>query len=243
MNRRGMTLPGRLLLALAALLLVPGAPAAEVEAPVQQLPIVDLGGQRYRVGRIEVDKGAQSFRVSGRFIRHERADPPIEYLAVVPNGEKSYETLLELDASAREFNLACILIGLDAENASLPRFHFDPEPVNGDPVVLTLSWEAGGKTVTRQPGELFSIPDMDPVPEDWVYTGSVLTDRGEYFAESMGLLISFAHEPASIIEHRTGLGIGAYGSLQVNRATMPPPGTPFTLAVSRPAAARPAQLR
>jgi hypothetical protein len=54
----------------------------------------------------------------------------------------------------------------------------------------------------------------------------------------MGLLISFAHEQASIIEHRTGIGIGAYGAPKINQAKTPPPGTPLTMTISRPITAQ-----
>ena len=207
--------------------------AADTSDAVSELAIVDLGNERFRVGKIEVNKRAQRFTVTGRVIQREMPDNPVEYLAVVPDGYKSYETLLELDAGAREFNLACILIGLDSRNAVLPRFHFDPEPVKGDPVDLTVSWEEGGNTITRHPGEFISIDGLDRFPEEWVYTGSVLTDKGDYLAESIGLLISFAHEPMSIIDHRTGIGIGAYGAPKINQEKIPPPGTPLTMTISR----------
>jgi hypothetical protein len=212
--------------------------AADTSDAVSELAIVDLGNERFRVGEIEVNKRAQRFTVTGRVIQREMPDNPVEYLAVVPDGYNSYETLLELDAGAREFNLACILIGLDSRNAVLPRFHFDPEPTQGDPVDLTVSWEEGGKTIIRHPGEFFSVGGLDQLSEEWVYTGSVLTEKGVYLAESMGLLISFAHEPMSIIEHRTGLGIGAYGAPKINQAKTPPPGTPLTMTISRPIAAQ-----
>ena len=209
--------------------------SADSRDVASELAIVDLGNQRFRVGQIEVNKREQRFTVTGRVIQHEMPDNPFEYLAVVADGDKGYETLLELDAGAREFNLACILIGLDSRNSGLPRFHFDPEPVTGDPVDLTVSWQQGGKTITRHPGEFFSADDMDRLSEEWVYTGSVLMEDGTYLAESIGLLISFAHEPASIIEHRTGLGIGAYGVPKINQAKAPPPGTAITMTLSRPA--------
>ena len=212
--------------------------AADTNDAASELAIVELGNERFRVGQIEVNKRAQRFTVTGRVIQREMPDNPVEYLAVVPDGYKSYETLLELDAGAREFNLACILIGLDSGNAVLPRFHFDPEPVKGDPVDLTVSWEEGDKTITRHPGEFFSVDGLDRLAEEWVYTGSILTEKGNYLAESMGLLISFAHEPASIIEHRTGLGIGAYGAPKINQEKIPPPGTPLTMTISRPITAQ-----
>jgi hypothetical protein len=207
--------------------------AADTSDAASELAIVDLGNERFRVGKIEVNKREQRFTVTGRVIQREMPDNPVEYLAVVPDGYKSYETLLELDAGAREFNLACILIGLDSRNAVLPRFHFDPEPVKGDPVDLTVSWEEGDNTITRHPGEFISIDGLDKLAEEWVYTGSVLTDKGVYLAESVGLLISFAHEPMSIIDHRTGIGIGAYGAPKINQEKIPPPGTPLTMTISR----------
>jgi hypothetical protein len=82
------------------------------------------------------------------------------------------------------------------------------------------------------------------VSDDWIYIGSYLEPNSSRFgADTMGTVIGFVHDPASIVEHRTGLGIGAYGSVQVRKDRLPPIGTPVDLVLSLPGTAVPAQAR
>lgn len=64
----------------------------------------------------------------------------------------------------------------------------------------------------------------------WVYTGSQFNED-IYAAARDGTLVGFVHDPASIIEHRTGMGLGNYGTIGGNQATAPPVGTPVCLTV------------
>jgi hypothetical protein len=50
-------------------------------------------------------------------------------------------------------------------------------------------------------------------------------------AQVLGTLIGFVHDPASVIEHRVGIGIGAYGSIGGNLDLLPEVGTELTLTV------------
>ena len=47
-----------------------------------------------------------------------------------------------------------------------------------------------------------------------------------------GTLVGFIHDPASIIEHETGVGLNDYGAVGGNPDVVPPVGTPVTLTVS-----------
>jgi len=199
--------------------------------PLPQPHVEERGQERVRIGAIAIDKQHQRFSVPGTVI-NLRAGSPIEYLAVAASGYKSYESLFELGTSAGEFNLACILIGLDTGQADVSRYHFDPEQVGGDPVSLQVSWQSGGKTITRSPAQLFSVEGVDRIPDDWVYTGSVVLENGVYLAQDAGTLIGFVHDPASIIEHRTGLGIGRYGAAYYDPKKLPPAGAAITLTVA-----------
>ena len=92
---------------------------------------------------IRIEREQKRFVIMGRFIEHEqsRERQLLEYLAVKKGAYKSYEGAIELDTTATEFNLACILIGLDRDKATLPRSHFDPAPVMGDPVDVHVEWD------------------------------------------------------------------------------------------------------
>jgi hypothetical protein len=170
-----------------------------------------------------------------------RLDPPLEYVAVAKGGVKAYESLLELDTDGTHFNLACILIGLDAEKARRPGFQFDPAPAEGDPVAVHLGWaaESGAQrwslaqvlTMAPRPAAV-TLPEVRATDE-WVYTGSFFARDGSYMAERVGSLISFIHDPAAVIDHRTGLGIGQYGALMGRKDLPWAVGTRVTLTVER----------
>ncbi len=67
----------------------------------------------------------------------------------------------------------------------------------------------------------------------WVYIGSLTSEDGQQFmADMMGTLIGFVHDPASVIDHKTGGGIGAYGLLTGDEAVLPPEGSAIRLTVS-----------
>jgi len=189
---------------------------AEEAVSNSQPPIKDLGGNQYQVGQISIDKNKAQFRVPGKVIRTE---PPIEFLAVTKGGMKAYESVLELEVNAFEFNLACILIGLDAENAVMPDYHFDEKPIKGDRVEVYVEWQENDRTVSIPIAELLSEGEKEPKPptSEWVYTGSVFLPDGIYLAALDGVLIGFVHDPSTIIEHRTGVGMGSYGSIMVSK--------------------------
>lgn len=196
--------------------------------PVTQPKVEDLGNGRYRIGSIEVDKTSKSFSVSGVVLRDE---PPLEFLVVTKGGMKGYESLLELNANAFEFNLACILIGLDPKKGVAPSFHFAPEPAQGDAVGLWVSWQKNGKTVRVPAAKLLQQGDAPVKSDEWVYTGSAFTNNGQYMAELDGTLVGFVHDPASIIEHKLGLGLGNYGEIIVRPDLLPAVGSKITMVV------------
>lgn len=190
-----------------------------------------LGRDRYQIGAIVVDKRARRFSVPGR-VAH--LGEPLEYLAVTRGGGKAYESLLELDATGSEFNLACILLGLDASRAVLPAHQFDEHIVEGQSVAIDLSWLDGRRTRRASALEALMMPEARKgVAERWIYTGSRnFGEPAQYAADLIGTLVGFVHDPASVIEHATGLGIGAYGSVAGDAKVLPPVGTAIEMTVT-----------
>jgi hypothetical protein len=159
---------------------------------------------------------------------------PIEFLAGTKGGHKNYETILELDTGGVAFNLACLLIGLDAQKATVPRAHFDPLPVEGDRVRVFISWETADSARRIPAEQAIKYANASNVVHEWVYTGSRFSpDGSRYLAEYVGTLIGFVHDISSVIQHRQGLGLGDYGALTFNAGVMPPPGTDVILSVER----------
>ena len=217
---------------LAVILVSPAARDQETAANPKP-PIEDLGDGRYRIGAIVIDKDRGRFTVPGTMLELSRAEDPLEFVAVARNGQKAYESLFEVDATAFEFNLACILIGLENPNPDNPTFHFDPRPVAGDPVTVTVTWTLDGETVTVSPDRLLREGGFEPAPGAWVYTGSRFDEQGVYTAQQFGTLIGFVHDMDSVIQHRAGLGLGTYGAVTTNTFVAPPAGTPMTITVMK----------
>ena len=197
---------------------------AAAEQALRNPKIQDLGGGHFRVGLIDIDRTKRAFTVPA--VVHLDAGPQ-EYLIAAHGGYKGYESILEAGATPYEFNLACILIGLDDKKTGDPRYHFDPTKIEGDPVEISVSWQADQKTRRIPAARLVrDTKNNRTLPEaGWVYTGSTFTPDGQYLAQMDGVLVGFVHDPASIIDHATGFGQDLYGAVVPNTAVAPPKGT------------------
>lgn len=179
----------------------PPAPSDQPSEPPQppaDAPAERLDEHRVRVGAIVIDHRAGELRVGGKV----NPAPVLEYLANARQGYKAYESALELDCTAIEFNTALILLGLDPDHGVPSKEKFEAEPPRGDPVEIWVEWERDGETVRRRAEELlFDAAKGRTLAEGpWVYTGSVLLPDGGYLAELDGVLIGFMHTPESIVD-------------------------------------------
>jgi hypothetical protein len=192
-------------------------------------PIKQLGNGVVSIGNILVDTDKKEVTVPGRMQR----DQTMEFLATKKGGQKSYESVMELDTNAISFNLALIMIGLQKTNASAPTRHFDSKPVAGDPVEIWVEWKNGDAVQKMRAEEMLYDMRTKQVPQmgAWVYTGSTVLPDGRFIAEMEGVLIGFAHTPSSIIENATGSGLNAYGSIRLNPNLKILPETPLKLTV------------
>lgn len=206
-------------------LLALSATAAGQDAP----PIERLGDERFRIGSIVVDKAEKRFTVPATILH---LDQTLEYLAVTRGGYKGYESLLEIDATAHEFQLACILIGFDDAKSVKPRYQFDDREALGQAAGITLSWTEGEETRTVKAANALLEGDEPFDDHSWVYVGSIIENNGELMAETIGTLIGFVHDPYSIIDHRFGAGVGAYGLITGNGDVLPPEGSTVTVTIS-----------
>lgn len=204
-------------------------------APAQSPPpkvgeMKPLGADRYQVGRIVVDKRARSFSVPGRVLVQGK---PLEYLATSPGGMKGYETLFELDTTGSEFNLACILIGLEADPRSVGNESRTSKSMPGPRVAIQVAWVDDGKQRLVPAAQLLLNPESDVKPEtvEWVYTGSPASMvLGRFTTDETGTLIGFVHDPNTLIESVMPIGLGAYGSVR-GHASLPATGTAVQLIV------------
>lgn len=196
-----------------------------------------LGGDRYQVGTIVVEKRARRFTVPGRVLLR---DKPLEYLATTPGGRKAYEALLELDTSGTEFNLACILVGLERDPKLGPVGRNPKEPLAGQRVALWVAWQEGGKRRQVSAAEAILNPEAGVKPNavEWIYNGAPSTDPAAPFApDAKGTLIGFIRDPDCVIDSLVPIGLGAYGSVR-GSAIVPPVGTAIELIVDAAPVAR-----
>jgi hypothetical protein len=233
MNRRRS-----LLLALGSAAI--GIPLAHGQTPAQMPPktpsaprvgeLKPLGQDRFQIGHIVIDKRAGTFTVPGRV---HLLGNPLEYLATSPGGMKEYETLLELDATGSEFNLACILLGLERDPNQVQFQQFSRVPLVGRRIAIYVAWSEGGKRRQISAADAVLNPEAGVKPEsvEWVYTGAPASrPEGPFAADLTGTLIGFVHDSNSVMEAAVGIGIGAYGSVRGN-AVLPPVGSAIDLIV------------
>ena len=193
-------------------------------------PVERLGPTLLRVGRIQVDTARREISVGGEFT----GVSALEFIAVVKGGLKAYESLLELETNAVDFNVALILIGLDPARGSVPKMHFDPNPPGGDPVEIWVEWTLGGKPARVRAEQLVYNEVTKQVMTDgpWVYTGSAFSsENNAYLAELEGTLIGFVHTPAPVIENPRPIPESAYGNNIMNPAFATAAGTSVKLTV------------
>ncbi len=207
----------------------PSAPGAAVAPQLKA-----LGGERFQVGRIVVEKAAHRLIVPGRV---HVLGKPLEYLATSPGAKKAYESLLELDASGTELNLASILIGLERDPnvpAWKPLGQAGQTGQIGQRVKLFLAWTEGGQR--RQVSAAEALLDVDVRSRadavEWVYTGSFTSKDGSQLAADVtGTLISFIkRDPTGIFEVVSDLSLGPYGAVRGN-SMLPPEASAIELIV------------
>ncbi len=206
------------------------APAGADKSKLPQLDVKPLGEERYQIGLTVIDRRAARFVVPGRV--HKKG-VPLEYLATSPRSVKEYESMLELDATGSEFNLACILIGLEAD-PQLPWRDFRRIPrIPGPRVHLTLAWSEGERRQRMPAAEALLNPEagVGAAAVEWVYTGSPVTEvLPRFAADETGTLVGFVSDANTIIESVEPIGLGAYGSVR-GGARLPPVGTAIELIV------------
>ena len=219
----------------------PGPRGQFMGPPPAPSPTERLGPGLLRIGNIRVDTTKKEISVAG-FVNDVQV---LEFLANTKGGFKAYETALELDTNAVNFNVACILIGLDPARAVHSRQQFDPVPPQGDPVDIFVEWDENGSKRRVRAEELIYNKTSKTVltTGPWVYTGSAFTPSTEgnsYLAERDGTLIGFMHNTQPIIESPRRL-VGNYGDDIINPALNLKAGTTVQLtvrALTRAAAAK-----
>jgi hypothetical protein len=213
----------------------PRPPLADEKPPA----IERIGPNLFRIGSVRVDVARREISVGGT------VNPDVRTLEFIANGRgglRAYETAVTLETDGITFNAALLLIGLNrSRSRNAPRAHFDPTPAEGDAVEIFL--ECPAHECERMPAErlMYDIDTKQTASAGkWVYTGSAFMPDGRYMAQVDGTLVSFVHDPASIIEYATGAGLNRYGKIIFNPNLGLAQGTGVTLTIraARPTAGR-----
>jgi hypothetical protein len=208
----------------------PQAPPSPYNVPKGPSPIERLGPNTVRVGNITVDTAKKELSVRG-VVNDVTA---LEFIAVTKGGFKAYESVLELDTNAINFNLALILMGLDAKKAVMPKHPGDPALPSGDLVDIFVEWkdESGLRRVRAEELVYNATAKQTLSNGPWVYTGSVFVEHNNaYMADLEGSLIGFIHSMAPIIESPRPFKAGDYYGHQINPKLNLKAGTEVTMTV------------
>lgn len=188
-----------------------------------------IGPDLLKIGALRIDTRKKEIEVPG-IITDANV---LEFIAVKKGGNKAYESALELDTTAVNFNIGLILIGLDSSRAVPPRYHLDPVPPKGDPVDVFVEWDDNGKRRVIRAEQLVVTDSGRTLSEGpWVYTGSGFTnDSNRFFlAELDGPIIGFVHSPSPLIDSPRTMP-GNYGANRLNPGLNLKPGMNVVLRV------------
>jgi hypothetical protein len=189
-----------------------------------------LGPNLFRVGNVSVDTAKKEVSVKGVINQVET----LEFIANPKGGAKAYESAIEVESDAVNFNVGLMLIGLDDTHTIWPKAGDPPMLPNGDPVEVWVEWTDGtNRRRVRAEQLVYNDVSKQTLSEGpWVYTGSVFVpQRGVLLADLNGALIGFVHRGATVIDSPRPLLPGTYGSTKLNPALNLKPGTEVLVVV------------
>lgn len=198
----------------------PPAPAAGTNAP----PVRALGGGRWQVGDVTLDRTARTVTIPA-VVNQDRDF--IEYLLVASYG-KTHESVLRTDAAPLHAHAALLLLGARAATDADPAlFHGRDREPPGDVVWLEVVWRDAAGRPWRMPAERWvwneeTGAEMSRGP--WRYNGSQLF-RGMFMAQEDGSVAALISDPDALVNNpRRGRENDEIW--RVNHRLVPPVGTP-----------------
>lgn len=204
--------------------LSPWFASAQDHSPVepQSLPLPDqkveptqpaverIDGDRYRIGRITLDKKTREIRFPAKVNMIEGL---LEFLVVHENG-KVHESLLATDISPVQLNLAFTLLDYKASQELYPlpngtggvsdKFPDVPAEVKESArIKIDFEWSEDGKSRKASANEWIqhAVKNHETMPSGpWVYGGSGFQD-GKFNAEVTGDVIAIFLSQAALINY------------------------------------------
>jgi hypothetical protein len=156
--------------------------------------IEPLGGNRFRIGAVTVDRRTREIRLPGVVALRQGA---LEYLACAPGG-KLYESLLRFDVDPYHLHLALLLIGLQPLNNL--KLQGDSTKAEGDPVTISVAWQSDkGPVSQRAEALVWDIRGQKQMAQtSWMFTGSVFNE-GLFAASLSKSLAALYNDPTAIL--------------------------------------------
>lgn len=203
----------------------PGARPAQAEA----IPAIEkLGGNRFKLGEIVIDKahGAITFPAQVNM-----SEGLLEYLLVHEKG-KTHESLLRTQVDPYHMQMAFLLLGYKPSEQRLQR-QGDPTPPRGEALQIRISADAGKTWFETDKWLIQSLEGKKkPVPPmQWIYTGSY-EDRGRFMARQSGSVVAIWHDPVALVDNATPGGENNRIWF-VNAGVVPAVGTPVEISLRR----------
>ena len=124
-----------------------------------------------------------------------------------------------------------ILAALGLEPRGNLKYQGDPNPPQGDSVLIYVEWESNGKKVKVRGEDLvYNVKEKRPMKRTpWVFTGSKIY-KGRFMAEIDESLITTYHDPYTIIDNPLPEG-GDDTIYCVNEKVVPPKGTKILMTI------------
>lgn len=219
------------------------AMARQVDQAIEQFPeeirevVERLEGDRIRLGGIEIDPGQGTIRFDGHANMTEGL---IEVMICTPWG-KTHESLFVADVRPMFLHASCLLLGLrHGRNPAWQLPEDDPdlsdvrEEPPGNPIDIMIAWEDARGAKEAPIGRFLIDENTGKTLEKaaWVFVGSYIDPAGVYAADKGGSIVTNFHDFSATID--LALDRGQIDDFMVaNTATMPEPGTPVRITITR----------
>lgn len=183
----------------------PPPPAIADPAPTSPLKpmVVDLGGGRFAVGRVTIDRRLREITLPAEV---NMVEGPVEYALVGKQG-KIHEAVFATAAEARDLHVAALLLGVTPASDLGPQ-NAAATVKRGAAVVITVEWERNGPTERIFLNEAVNLSDPSTkavsgnLPAGaWIYNGSRIEADGVFAATRHGSMISIIRDDDSLVNN------------------------------------------
>lgn len=195
-----------------------------------------IGPNDYEIGTIHIDSAAKEITFPAKVNMNEGL---IEVIISTPLG-KLHEAVLVADIQPLRLHVALLLLsqtpGSNPGWDLLPDHSMRPEGWDrplGSTLEVFVSWNTPDGTREVPAHELLmDIRSKRSMPKTgWVFVGSRIGPRGDYFADGHGSVMTSYHDFTSVLDNPLTAGrLDEY--MYVNHTLVPKPGTPVRVRIT-----------